>query len=86
MGEKTRTGSETFKIDLEKDAFERLVRARGLYESDTNTKISFSDLVDRLVFAYLLFREKRGQSESIFLEKLATNPDMYGVPDSKVTS
>ena len=57
-------------IKLVEREFRRLNMAKRIYERDTQKKLSFGEFIDRLVLAYVFFREKRGYSESTYLEKL----------------
>jgi hypothetical protein len=48
----------------------RLKEAKELFESDTGNKVEMVDFIDMLVKAYMSYRDKRGTSESILLQKL----------------
>ncbi len=63
-------------ITLEKRVYQRLCKAKTLYESDIKRKIAPSELIDRLVLAYLVYRKKRGSNESLLLERLAEDESL----------
>jgi hypothetical protein len=61
---------EKVVIAFEAERLMRLKNARGLFESDTGNSISIDDFIDMLVKTYMLYREKRGATESSLLRKL----------------
>jgi hypothetical protein len=61
---------ERVVLTFEADRLTRLKNARALFESDTGNSISIDDFVDMLVKTYMLYRDKRGATESSLLKKL----------------
>jgi hypothetical protein len=57
-------------ITFESERLTRLKKARDLFESDTGNGISMDDFLDMLVKTFVLYREKRGATESSLLKKL----------------
>jgi len=60
--------SET--VTFEAERLDRLRKARDLYKSDTGKDISLDDFLDMLIKTFMLYREKRGPTESSLLTKL----------------
>ena len=60
--------SETVTFDSERLA--RLRKAQALFKSDTGKDISLDDFLDMLIKTFILYREKRGPTESSLLTKL----------------
>ena len=60
--------SETVTFDSER--LTRLSMAQALFKSDTGKEISLDDFLDMLVKTFILYREKRGPTESSLLTKL----------------
>ena len=60
--------SET--VTFEAERLDRLRRARDLFKSDTGKDISLDDFLDMLIKTFMLYREKRGPTESSLLSKL----------------
>jgi hypothetical protein len=61
---------EKIIITFEAERLTRLRNARSLFESDTGNSVSIDDFVDMLVKTYMLYRDKRGATESALLRKL----------------
>jgi len=61
---------ETIIVTFKGERLEGLKKARGLFESDTGKKISIDKFIDMLIKTYMLYREKRGPTESSLLTKL----------------
>jgi len=61
---------ETITITFDAERLTLLKRARDLFASDTGKSISINDFVDMLIKTYMLYREKRGPTESSLLTKL----------------
>jgi hypothetical protein len=61
---------ETLTISFGADRLSRLKKAKDLFTSDTGKDISMDDFVDMLIKTYMLYREKRGPTESSLLTKL----------------
>ena len=57
-------------LTFEAERLTRLRNARNLFESDTGNSISIDEFIDMLVKTYMLYREKRGATESSLLRKL----------------
>jgi len=62
--------SEMVTITFDAERLMRLKRARDLFVSDTGKTISIDDFLDMLIKTYMLYREKRGPTESSLLTKL----------------
>ena len=62
--------SEIVTIAFHAERLMRLKKARDLFVSDTGKSISMDDFVDMLIKTYMLYREKRGPTESSLLTKL----------------
>ncbi|HUO43086.1 MAG TPA: hypothetical protein VMU35_08930 [Methylomirabilota bacterium] len=60
--------SETVTFDSER--LTRLRKAQALFKSDTGKDISLDDFLDMLIKTFILYREKRGPTESSLLTKL----------------
>jgi len=60
--------SET--VTFEAERLDRLRKARDLFMSDTGKDISLDDFLDMLIKTFILYREKRGPTESSLLTKL----------------
>jgi len=67
MAEKT---DETITITFAAERLTRLKKARNLFVSDMGKNVSMDDFVDMLIKTYMLYREKRGPTESSLLTKL----------------
>ena len=61
---------EKIVITFEDERLTRLKDARRLFESDTGNNISIDEFIDMLIKTYMLYREKRGATESSLLRKL----------------
>ena len=61
---------ENMTLTLAPEKLARLKEAKELFESDTGNKVEMADFIDKLVKAYMSYRDKRGTSESILLQKL----------------
>ncbi|MGD0422932.1 MAG: hypothetical protein ABSA92_05680 [Candidatus Bathyarchaeia archaeon] len=61
---------EKIVITFEDERLTRLKDARRLFESDTGNSISIDEFIDMLIKTYMLYREKRGATESSLLRKL----------------
>jgi hypothetical protein len=61
---------EKLEVTFEAERLARLKKARDLFESDTGNRISIHDFIDMLVKTYVLYREKRGATESSLLKNL----------------
>lgn len=61
---------EKVVITFEAERLTRLRNARDLFELDTGNSIPIDDFIDMLVKTYMLYREKRGATESSLLRKL----------------
>jgi hypothetical protein len=61
---------ETAVVTFEAERLTLLRKARDLFKSDTGKDISFDDFIDMLIKTYMLYREKRGPTESSLLTKL----------------
>lgn len=63
-------------IELKTDdaKFFKLENAKNLFEKDTGKEIGFADFIDMLVDTFLSYRNARGPSESILLEKINKKP------------
>jgi len=57
-------------VTFETERLEQLKKARDLFKSDTGKDISLDDFLDMLIKTYMLYREKRGPTESSLLTKL----------------
>ncbi|MEM3736893.1 MAG: hypothetical protein QXJ75_02205 [Candidatus Bathyarchaeia archaeon] len=57
-------------IYLSEEEYEKLIEAKKLYEVDTGEEISLGGFVSLLTLTYMVFREKRGKAESIYLKEL----------------
>jgi hypothetical protein len=62
--------NEKVVVTFEAERLTRLKNARSLFESDTGNSISIDEFIDMLVKTYMLYREKRGATESSLLRKL----------------
>jgi hypothetical protein len=62
--------NEKVVVTFEAERLARLNEARSLFESDTSKSISIDDFLDMLIKTYMLYREKRGATESSLLSKL----------------
>lgn len=62
--------SETVTITFDAERLMRLKKARDMFISDTGKSISIDDFLDMLIKTYMLYREKRGPTESSLLTKL----------------
>jgi len=61
---------EKVVVTFEAERLARLKNAKDLFQSDTGNSISNDDFIDMLVKTYILYREKRGATESSLLRKL----------------
>jgi hypothetical protein len=61
---------ETVTVTFETDRLEQLKKARDLFASDTNNNISINDFLDMLIKTFMMYREKRGPTESSLLKKM----------------
>ena len=61
---------EKLVVTFEAERLRRLKNARDSFQSDTGNSISIDDFIDMLVKTYVLYREKRGATESSLLRKL----------------
>ena len=57
-------------VKFESERLARLKNAKSLFESDTGNTISIDEFLDMLIKTYMLYREKRGATESSLLRKL----------------
>jgi len=55
---------ETVTLTFETERLARLKKAKDLFSSDTGNSISVDDFIDMLIKTYILYREKRGPTES----------------------
>ena len=62
--------SEIVTVTFDAERLMRLKKARDLFASDTGKGISIDDFLDVLIKTYMLYREKRGPTESSLLTKL----------------
>jgi hypothetical protein len=62
--------NESAVVTFEAERLAVLRRARDLFKSDTGKDISIDDFIDMLIKTYMLYREKRGPTESSLLTKL----------------
>ena len=67
MAEKT---DESVTITFAAERLTRLKKAKNLFVSDMGKNVSMDDFVDMLIKTYMLYREKRGPTESSLLTKL----------------
>ena len=61
---------ETVTVTFETDRLQQLKKARDLFASDTNNNISINDFLDMLIKTFMMYREKRGPTESSLLKKM----------------
>ncbi len=61
---------EKIVVTFEAERLTQLKKARSLFESDTGNSISSEEFIDMLIKTYMLYREKRGATESSLLRKL----------------
>ena len=61
---------EKIAVTFEAERLTQLKKARSLFESDTGHSISSEEFIDMLIKTYMLYREKRGATESSLLRKL----------------
>ena len=61
---------EKIAVTFEAERLTQLKKARSLFESDTGNSISSEEFIDMLIKTYMLYREKRGATESSLLRKL----------------
>lgn len=61
---------EKIAVTFEAERLTQLKKARSLFESDTGNSISIEEFIDMLIKTYMLYREKRGATESSLLRKL----------------
>jgi hypothetical protein len=61
---------ETVTVTFETNRLEQLKKARDLFASDTNNNISINDFLDMLIKTFMMYREKRGPTESSLLKKM----------------
>jgi len=57
-------------VTFEAERLARLRKAQALFKSDTGNDISLDDFLDMLIKTFILYREKRGPTESSLLTKL----------------
>ena len=57
-------------VTFEAERLDRLRKALDLYKSDTGKDVSLEDFLDMLIKTFILYREKRGPTESSLLNKL----------------
>lgn len=57
-------------VTFEAERLARLNKARSLFISDTGNNVSIDDFLDILIKTYMLYRDKRGPTESSLLSKL----------------
>lgn len=62
--------NEKITVTFEGEKLTQLKKARSLFESDTGNSISIEEFIDMLIKTYMLYREKRGATESSLLRKL----------------
>jgi hypothetical protein len=62
--------TESVTITFDAERLIQLKKARDLFASDTGKSISIDDFLDVLIKTYMLYREKRGPTESALLTKL----------------
>lgn len=62
--------SEIVTITFDAERLMLLKKARDMFASDTDKSISIDDFLDMLIKTYMLYREKRGPTESSLLTKL----------------
>jgi hypothetical protein len=61
---------ETVTVTFETERLDQLKKARDLFASDTNNNISINDFLDMLIKTFMMYREKRGPTESSLLKKM----------------
>ena len=66
----SRVSDETVTVTFETERLEQLRKARDLFASDTNNNVSITDFLDMLIKTYMMYREKRGPTESSLLKKM----------------
>jgi hypothetical protein len=62
--------NETVTVTFETERLNQLKKARDLFASDTNNNISINDFLDMLIKTFMMYREKRGPTESSLLKKM----------------
>ena len=66
----SRVTDETVTVTFETERLDQLRKARDLFASDTNNNVSITDFLDMLIKTYMMYREKRGPTESSLLKKM----------------
>ena len=66
----SRATDETVTVTFETERLAQLRKARDLFASDTNNNVSITDFLDMLIKTYMMYREKRGPTESSLLKKM----------------
>jgi len=66
----SRVTDETVTVTFETERLAQLRKARDLFASDTNNNVSITDFLDMLIKTYMMYREKRGPTESSLLKKM----------------
>lgn len=66
---------ECKSISLSQEVCDEFIEAKRCYEVDTGKEISFNDFLNVLVTAYNVYREKRGASESLLLNKMISKEE-----------
>ena len=61
---------EVVTISFDAERLTQLKKAKDLFESDTGNSIALGDFLDMLIKTYMLYRDKRGPTESSLLKKL----------------
>lgn len=62
--------NEAVTITFEGERLRLLKKARDMFESDTGNSIAIDNFIDMLIKTYMLYRDKRGPTESSLLRKL----------------
>jgi len=57
-------------VYLNEEEYARLADAKIMYEGDTEEKIDFGRFISLLTSTYMIFREKRGKTESTYLREI----------------
>ena len=65
------SGQEELTVKFVSDKLSRLKEAKELFEYDIGKKIDLDDFIDMLVKTFMIYREKRGSSESDLLQKFS---------------
>ncbi|MGD6809346.1 MAG: hypothetical protein ACQCN3_06565 [Candidatus Bathyarchaeia archaeon] len=57
-------------INYDKDKLEKLIKAKEIFEQDSNCSVEMDAFIDMLVEAFLSYRNFRGATESQLLQKI----------------